>query len=159
MVLKPLQDALDAGDHIWTVIRNTGINQDGKTNGITMPNQEAQAELIQSVYQSAGIDPAETCYVEAHGTGTAAGDPVEAGAIATAMASKRSPDKPLIVGSIKTNIGHSEAASGLAGLIKAAMILQTGIIPPNINFEKPNEKIPLDQWNLKVRLRSQFASR
>ena len=125
------------------------MNQDGKTRGIVFPNQQAQAELIKSVYDEAGLNPAETCYVEAHGTGTAVGDPVEAGAIAKAIAARRSGE--LLIGSVKSNVGHMEGASGLAGLIKTCLVLQNGKIPPSINFEKPNERIPLLKWNLKVR--------
>ena len=148
LILKPLQDAIDAGDTIRAVIRNTGMNQDGKTNGITLPSKDAQEGLIRSVYEAAGLDPLDTSYVEAHGTGTKVGDPIEAEAISCAMATKRA--SPLILGSVKTNIGHLEAASGLAGVIKTTRILETGLIPPNINFEKPNENIPLTDWKLKV---------
>ena len=149
LVLKPLQDALEAGDTVRAVIRATGMNQDGKTNGITLPSKDAQEDLIRSTYEAAGLDPSETAYVEAHGTGTKVGDPVEAEAISCAIATRRS--SPLIVGSVKTNIGHLEAASGLAGVIKTACVLETGLIPPNLNFEKPNENIPLSKWNLRVR--------
>ncbi|KAI9808079.1 MAG: Type I Iterative PKS [Pycnora praestabilis] len=150
LILKPLKDAVAAGDHIHTIIRNTGANQDGKTAGITYPSQDSQARLIQSVYNAARLDPSDTHYVEAHGTGTAAGDPVEAGAIARAMTAERNADHPLIVGSVKTNIGHLEACSGLAGFIKASMVLKTGIIPPNLNYEVPNDQIPLHDFKLKV---------
>ena len=148
LILKPLQNAIDAGDTIRAVIRNTGMNQDGKTNGITLPSKDAQEDLIRSVYEAAGLDPLDTSYVEAHGTGTKVGDPIEAEAISCAMATGR--PSPLIIGSVKTNIGHLEAASGLAGVIKTTRILETGLIPPNINFEKPNENIPLTDWKLKV---------
>lgn len=116
------------------------------------PSSEAQADLIRSVYHTAGLDPDETTYVEAHGTGTAAGDPVEAGAIASVFTVKRTPDNPLLVGSVKSNIGHLEAASGLAAMVKTIFAMEEGVIPPNINFEKPNKDIPLEEWKLKVRL-------
>ena len=148
LILKPLQDAVDAGDTIRAIIRNTGINQDGKTNGITLPSKDAQESLIRTVYTAAGLDPLYTSYVEAHGTGTKVGDPIEAEAISCAMTTGRC--SPLIIGSVKTNIGHLEAASGLAGIIKTVRILETGLIPPNINFEKPNEDIPLTDWQIKV---------
>lgn len=148
LIMKPLQDAIDAGDTIRAIVRNTGVNSDGRTNGITLPNKDAQESLIRSTYAAAGLDPRETAYVEAHGTGTKVGDPIEAEAISRAIATGRS--SPLIVGSVKTNIGHLEAASGLAGVIKTTRILETGLIPPNINFEKPNENIPLKDWKLKV---------
>ena len=150
LVLKPLNHAIRDNDNIRAVIRNTGANQDGKTNGITFPNREAQAKLMRHVYQSAGLDPIETAYVEAHGTGTAAGDPVEAEAIASVFAVERTIDKPVYVGSVKTNIGHLEAASGLAAMVKTIFALEEGVIPPNINFEKPNRDIPLAEWKLKV---------
>ena len=150
LILKPLQDAIDAGDTIRAVIRNTGMNQDGKTNGITLPSKKAQESLIRSVYATAGLDPLDTFYVEAHGTGTKVGDPIEAEAISSAMTIGRG--LPLLIGSVKTNIGHLEATSGLAGIIKTVRILETGLIPPNINFEKPNEDIPLTDWRIKVGL-------
>ncbi|KAI4262763.1 MAG: hypothetical protein L6R42_002068, partial [Xanthoria sp. 1 TBL-2021] len=143
-----LTDAIEAGDTIRAVVRNTGTNQDGQTNGITMPSKDAQESLIRSVYAAAGLEPSRTEYVEAHGTGTKVGDPLEAEALSCAMTSGRS--SPLLVGSAKTNVGHLEAASGLASVIKSIRVLETGLVPPNINFEKPNENIPLVQWNLKI---------
>lgn len=150
LVLKPLDHAIRDGDNIRALIRNTGANQDGRTNGITFPSSEAQANLMRSVYHSAGLDPSETGYVEAHGTGTAAGDPVEAEAIASVFTARRTPDNPLLVGSVKSNIGHLEAASGLAAMVKTIYALEEGAIAPNINFEKPNKDIPLEKWKLKV---------
>ncbi|KAH9897328.1 putative polyketide synthase [Xylariomycetidae sp. FL2044] len=152
VILKPLDAALRDGDPIRAVIRNSVVNQDGRTQGITLPSRQAQEVLIRSAYDSAGIDPATTGYFEAHGTGTAAGDPLEAGAIATVLGAGRPADDPIIIGSIKTNIGHLEGASGIAGLIKAALIVEHGVIPPNLNFEAPNEKIPMDDWNLRIPL-------
>ncbi|KAL8694265.1 MAG: hypothetical protein Q9218_001033 [Villophora microphyllina] len=150
LILKPLDDAVRDGDTIRAIIRNTGANQDGRTNGITFPSCDAQASLIKSVYEAAGLDPAETDYVEAHGTGTAAGDPVEAEALARSLAANRPADKPLIVGSVKSNIGHLEAASGLAAMVKTIMALEADLIPPNYDFQHPNEAIPLEDWKLKV---------
>ena len=150
LILKPLEGAIRDGDHIRAVVRNTGMNQDGRTAGITYPSCEAQIRLMKSVYGQVGLDPSDTAYVEAHGTGTAAGDPVEAEAIAMVFTKDRAPHHPLIVGSVKTNIGHLEAASGMAAIIKAVFALESGIIPPNINFEHPNPNIPLEEWNLKV---------
>ena len=151
IVLKPLEDAIKNGDNIHAVIRHTGTNQDGKTSGPTMPSLEAQESLIKTVYNQAGLDPLDTHYVEAHGTGTAVGDPIEASAIARSLARDRPDDRPLYVGSVKSNIGHLEAGSGLAGIVKACLVLQHGLIPPNINFEKANEEIPFEVWKLKVR--------
>jgi acyl transferase domain-containing protein len=145
-----LADALRDGDSIRAVIRNSGINQDGKTSGITLPSGEAQSSLIASVYKSAGLNPLETTYVEAHGTGTPAGDPIEASALSKVFSPGRPQDRPLHVGSIKTNIGHLEGASGLAGVIKAVLMLENKMILPNTNFEIPNSRIPLDDWRLNV---------
>ncbi|KAL8872489.1 MAG: hypothetical protein Q9174_001891 [Haloplaca sp. 1 TL-2023] len=150
LIVKPLDKALLDGDTIRAVIRNTGVNQDGRTAGITFPSCDAQASLIRSVYETAGLDPTNTDYVEAHGTGTAVGDPVEAEAIARSMTRNRSPDKPLIVGSLKSNIGHLEAASGLAAMVKTIMALEKNVIPPNFDFQTPNEDIPMEKWNIKV---------
>ncbi|KAH8811665.1 putative polyketide synthase [Xylogone sp. PMI_703] len=150
VILKPLEDALRDGDPIRTVIRHTALNQDGKTVGITMPSQTAQEALFRSSYEAIGLDPAETPYVECHGTGTQAGDPLEAGAVASIFGKNRSISNPVFVGSVKTNIGHLEAGSGLAGIVKAAMILEKGMIPPSANFEEPNSKIPLKEWKIKV---------
>ena len=150
VVLKPLAEALKHGDTIRAVIRNTGTNQDGRTNGITLPSSEAQEALMRKVYETAGLDPAQTGYVEAHGTGTPAGDPLEASALSRVFGAGRPSSQPLLVGSIKTNIGHLEGASGLAGLIKTVLMLENNIILPNLNFEKANACIPLDEWKLKV---------
>jgi acyl transferase domain-containing protein len=150
IVIKPLCDALRDNDPIQAVIRETALNQDGKTPTLTSPSQEAQEELIRTCYRNAGLDPLHTSYVEAHGTGTQAGDPVEAGAIGKVFGHGRPSDQPLYIGSVKTNIGHTEAASGLAAVIKAAMAVGKGYIPPSVNFEKPNAKVLLEQWKLKV---------
>ncbi|KAL8657370.1 MAG: hypothetical protein Q9226_001979 [Calogaya cf. arnoldii] len=150
LILKPFRNAVRDGDNIRALIRNTGVNQDGKTDGITFPSCDAQASLIQSVYSAAGLDPSETDYVEAHGTGTAAGDPVEAEAIARSMTKNRPLGHPLVVGSVKSNIGHLEAASGLAAMVKTIIALEEGVIPPNFDFQYPNKDIPLDKWNIKV---------
>ncbi|KAL8676982.1 MAG: hypothetical protein Q9186_006557 [Xanthomendoza sp. 1 TL-2023] len=152
LLIKPLDAAVRDSDNIRAIIRNTGVNQDGKTNGITYPSCEAQIKLMHSVYSAAGLDPTATDYVEAHGTGTAAGDPVEAEAISRVFTDGRSIDAPLIVGSLKTNVGHLEAASGLTGMVKVIYALETGLIPPNINFDVPNPAVPLADWKLKVRL-------
>jgi acyl transferase domain-containing protein/NADPH:quinone reductase-like Zn-dependent oxidoreductase len=145
-----LDEALRNGDTIRGVIRNTGTNQDGKTNGITLPSSEAQENLIRRVYKEAGLEPAKTSYVETHGTGTPAGDPLEAGALARVFGPGRPASQPLLVGSVKTNIGHLEGASGLAGLIKTVLMLENNMILPNVNFEKANPSIPLSEWKLKV---------
>lgn len=154
VIIKRLSSAIRDGDTIRAVVRGTGVNQDGRTPGITLPSQEAQRSLIRETYAKAGLELGQTRYFEAHGTGTAAGDPLEAGAIAATFAEARTKDdgEPLIVGAIKSNIGHLEGSSGLAGLIKTILVLETGNIPPNIWMEKVNPKIPAKQWKLKVRV-------
>ncbi|ESZ94375.1 BcPKS8, polyketide synthase [Sclerotinia borealis F-4128] len=150
IVLKPLEQALKDNDNIRAVIRGSGINQDGKTPGITMPNGSAQESLMKWVYESAGIDPKDTGYVEAHGTGTKVGDPIEATALYNVFGEGRNARNPLFVGSVKSNIGHLEAASGIISVIKTAMMLERGFILPNHDFKTPNEKIPFSKWHLKV---------
>ncbi|KAL2010558.1 hypothetical protein VTN00DRAFT_6365 [Thermoascus crustaceus] len=150
VILKPLETALRDGDPIRAIIRGTGVNSDGRTTGITLPSREAQENLMRSVYKKAGLDPRDTGYFEAHGTGTQAGDPIEMTAIQNVFGPGRHKHNPLIVGSVKTNIGHLEGASGLAGVIKAVLCLEKGLIPPNLNFERPNKRIPIDRWNLKI---------
>lgn len=145
-----MEDALRDGDPIRAVVKNTAINQDGKTQTITSPSQTAQEELIRKCYRDAGIEPSSAAYVEAHGTGTQAGDLVEAGAIAATFGQKRSLEQPLFIGSIKTNIGHLEPVSGFASILKVTLALEKGFIPPSINFEIPNEEIPFEHWNLAV---------
>ncbi|KAH8647456.1 BcPKS8, polyketide synthase [Tricladium varicosporioides] len=150
IVLKPLDQALKDNDIIRSVIVASGINQDGKTPGITMPNGSAQESLMRSVYESAGINPRDTGYVEAHGTGTKVGDPIEAAALHNIFGEDRTARNPLFIGSVKSNIGHLEAASGIISVIKTALMLERGFILPNYDFKQPNEKIPFSKWHLKV---------
>ncbi|KAF8858215.1 ketoacyl-synt-domain-containing protein [Acephala macrosclerotiorum] len=150
VVLKPLDEAIKARDSIRAVIAATGINQDGRTKGITMPSGDAQVALMKSVYEKAHLDPALVGYIEAHGTGTKVGDPIEAKALHEVFGEGRTAKQPLFVGSVKSNIGHLEGASGLVSVIKSAMMLQKGFILPNHNFENGNPKIPFDEWHIKV---------
>ena len=136
------------GDIVRAVVRGTAVNHDGRKQGITLPSSEAQENLIRHTYKTAKIDPADTQYFEAHGTGTAAGDPRETRAIGAVFSTGR--NQPLSVGSIKTNIGHLEGASGLAGIIKATLSLENKTIPPNMHFETPNPEIDFDRWNISV---------
>jgi acyl transferase domain-containing protein len=152
IVIKPLEKAQRDGDYIHSVIRQTAVNSDGKTDGITQPSAVAHERLVRYAYNEVNLDPCETDYVEAHGTGTQAGDPLELKAVGAVFGSTRTERNPVYVGSVKTNVGHLEAASGLAGVIKASLALRKGIIPPNINFERVNEKIPLQKYNLKASL-------
>lgn len=149
VVLKRLSDAIREGNTIRAVIRNTSSNQDGKSPGITQPTKSAQVDLIRKAYAGADIDFASTRYFEAHGTGTAVGDPIEASAISEVFSEFRSAEDPIFVGALKSNIGHLEGAAGVAGLIKAVYVLERGIIPPNLWFEKPNSKILVEKWNFK----------
>ena len=150
VIIKRLDDAIANGDPIRAVVRATALNQDGKTETITTPSQEAQSRLIAECYRRAGLDPAETTYFEAHGTGTPTGDPIEAGAVSSAFTKSRPADAPLLVGSVKTNIGHTETASGLASIIKVTLALEHGLIPPSVNLETLNPKIPFDEYRIKV---------
>ncbi|KAI1873437.1 hypothetical protein JX265_005059 [Neoarthrinium moseri] len=150
VVLKRLDDALRAGDPVRAVIRETCLNQDGKTETITSPSQQAQEELIRKCYRKAGLGLGAVQYFEAHGTGTPTGDPIELGAAAAVFQHSRSAKEPLLIGSVKSNIGHTETVSGLASLIKVALALERGEIPPSINFERPNKRLKLDEWNFKV---------
>ena len=135
VVLKPLSKALKDGNGIWGVVHGTAVNQDGRTATLTAPNGPAQEEVIRTALQRAGVTPNEVGYVEAHGTGTPLGDPIEAGALARVFKGRPT---PLVVGALKANIGHTEAASGLAGLIKAVLCLHHGRAPPNIHCERLN---------------------
>jgi acyl transferase domain-containing protein len=153
IIIKRLRDAIADGDPIRAVIRETVLNQDGKTDTITSPSKEAQEALMRECYSRAGIDPLSTQYFEAHGTGTATGDPIEAAAIAAVfggLGRKATCNDVLRIGSVKTNIGHTEATSGLASVIKVVLAMERGKIPPSINFEKPNPKLQLEEWGLKV---------
>lgn len=132
-VLKTLDRAIAQGDRIHAVITGTGVNTDGRTAGISLPAEAAQRSLLRSVYERAGVAPDAIAYVEAHGTGTEVGDPVEAGALGAALGSRRA--RPLPIGSIKTNIGHLEPASGLAGMLKAMLALEHDTAPPSLHCD------------------------
>ncbi|KZL64051.1 polyketide synthase [Colletotrichum incanum] len=148
VVLKRVSDAIRDGDVIRAVIRNSSTNQDGRSPGITQPTKAGQVALIKHVYSRANLDPSLTRFAEAHGTGTPVGDPIEASALAEIFAPHRSPEEPLYVGALKSNVGHLEGAAGVAAVIKGVLTLESGIIPGNIWFEKRNPKIH-DSWNLK----------
>ncbi|KAJ5893876.1 hypothetical protein N7495_005567 [Penicillium taxi] len=150
LVLKPLHEAVAAGDPIRSVIVNTGVNQDGRTIGITMPNGESQKALMRAVYRQAMINPLEAGYIEAHGTGTGVGDPIEAASLHDVFCEYRPRHEPLLLGSVKSNVGHSEGASGLIGTIKTALMLERGFVLPNCRFQTPREDIPMKEWGMKV---------
>ncbi|RMZ74829.1 hypothetical protein DV737_g5696, partial [Chaetothyriales sp. CBS 132003] len=150
VVLKRLKDATAAGDPVRAVIRETLVNQDGWTKSITSPSQTAQEALMRDCYRRAQLNPLDTQYLEAHGTGTKVGDPIEAGAVVAVFQPGRPASQPLCIGSIKTNIGHTEATSGLAGVIKIVLSMEKHIIPPSVNFNKPNPNVPFESASFKV---------
>jgi len=151
VLLKPLERALADGDTIHAVIAGSGVNSNGHSHGgISVPKTAMQAELLRSVYRRAGIDPRSLAYLEAHGTGTAVGDPIEARALIEAVASGRPVDDPLLIGSVKTNVGHLETASGMAGLFKAILCLKHGAVPRSLHFETPNPAIDFEGGRLRV---------
>jgi acyl transferase domain-containing protein/acyl carrier protein len=150
VILKPLSVAIAAGDTIHCVIRATGSNNDGPSNGLTAPNPEAQEKLLRQVYARAQVELGSVGYLETHGTGTALGDPIEAGAIGAVFAQARAGGPPLLIGSVKTNIGHLEGAAGIAGLLKAILCVSRRSIVPSLHFEQPNPHIPFDALRLEV---------
>ncbi|HMF80137.1 MAG TPA: SDR family NAD(P)-dependent oxidoreductase [Candidatus Acidoferrum sp.] len=148
VLLKRLSQAIEDDDPIQGVILGTSMNQDGHTNGISLPSAEAQARLIQDACKDAGVSPTQIGFVEAHGTGTAVGDPIEAHALAEALCKNRS--TPLPIGSVKTNVGHLETAAGVAGLLKAMLVLKHRTIPASLHFNTPNPQIDFDKLKLRV---------
>ncbi|KAH8698372.1 putative polyketide synthase [Talaromyces proteolyticus] len=150
IMLKRVADAIADGDPIRAVIRGTSSNQDGRTKGMTLPSADAQEQLIQTAYRNAGLSMAETRYVEAHGTGTQAGDKTETEALSRTFSPHRTFSEPLILGSVKANIGHLEACAGLASIIKCVGILETGLIPANPCYKNGNPGIKWREWNLHV---------
>lgn len=148
IILKPLSKAIEHNDDIYALIIGSALNEDGRTGGLAMPNLDAQISALKDAYRDAGIDPNWVTYVEAHGTGTAVGDPTECQSLGSIIGKCK--EKPLIVGSVKSNIGHLEPASGMAGLVKLVLSLKKRVIPPNIHFKTPNPKIDFKGWNLEV---------
>ena len=155
VVLKRLSDALADGDHIQAVVSGSATNQDGHTSGLTVPNGLSQQAVIHQALENGGIDPGSISYLEAHGTGTSLGDPIEVGAIGTVFEKTHSQQQPLIIGSVKTNIGHLEGAAGIAGLIKVVLQLQHQKIAPSLHFNQPN---PYINWSdLPVQVSTQLT--
>ena len=150
VILKPLARALADGDPIYAVIRATAVNQDGRTAGISLPNQASQEANIVDALRLADIRPETVQYVEAHGTGTPVGDPIEAAALGMVYGKARKSGDHCVIGSIKSNVGHLEAAAGIAGLIKTALCLRHRRIPSNVHFENPNPQIAFDDLRLRV---------
>ena len=154
VVLKRLADALADGDRIAAVVVGSAVNNDGHTNGLTVPSATAQQALLARAYDQAGVDPGLVHYVELHGTGTAVGDPVEAAGLGAALGAVATRTAPLLVGSVKTNVGHLEAAAGITGLLKTVLSLQHRQLPASLNFTAPNPDIPLARLNLEVNTRA-----
>jgi acyl transferase domain-containing protein len=144
VVLKKVEQAVADGDYIYGVIKGSGINQDGRTNGITAPSAESQKDLELEVYHNSGIDPISISYVETHGTGTKLGDPIEIEALTEAFGRYTSKKRFCPVGSVKSNLGHTSAASGVASVIKVLLSMKHRQIPPSLHFKEPNEHIDFD---------------
>ena len=149
-VLKRLGDAVRDGDRVLAVVRGSAVNQDGRSNGLMAPNPESQMAVLRSAYADGSVPLTEVDYVEAHGTGTLLGDPIEARALGVVLGRTRQESSPLLVGAVKSNLGHLEAAAGVAGFLKVVLALQHGHIPANANFQTPNPHIPFGDLHLKV---------
>ncbi|MEO6829238.1 MAG: beta-ketoacyl synthase N-terminal-like domain-containing protein, partial [Acidobacteriaceae bacterium] len=149
VVLKRLADAIEDGDRIYAVIRGGAVNHDGASNGIMAPNSESQKRVLREAYKNAGISPGEVQYIETHGTGTPLGDPIEISALVGTMSEGRN-GTPLMLGSLKTNVGHMEAAAGVASVIKAALAMYHGVLPPNRNFREWNPRMPELTFEMEV---------
>ncbi|HEX6361124.1 MAG TPA: type I polyketide synthase, partial [Actinophytocola sp.] len=141
VVLRRLGDARRAGDRILAVLRGSAVNSDGRSNGIMAPNPRAQAALLRRAYANADLSPGTVDYVEAHGTGTPLGDPIEADALRAVLGANRDAERPLLIGSVKSNLGHLEGAAGITGLIKVVLALRHGQLPPSLHFTQPNPRI------------------
>ena len=150
VVLKRLSEAEADGDRIWAVIRGAAVNHGGASVGLTVPNTPALEEVMETALSDAGVSPLEMDYLEAHGTGTSVGDPIEIDAVAAVYGKGRTADRPLLIGSVKTNIGHLESAAGVAGVIKAALVLNRGVIPKHLHFHNPNPSLDWDRLPLQV---------
>ncbi|WP_254813142.1 type I polyketide synthase [Streptomyces cavourensis] len=148
VVLRRLSDALADGDRVYALVHGSAVNNDGATDGLTAPGHEAQAEVLRSAWENAGVAPSSVSYVEAHGTGTPLGDVTEAGALGTVFGPDR--PAPLRIGSAKTNFGHLEAAAGVLGLVKAALAVHHGVLPPSLHFRTPNPRIDFAAERLDV---------
>ncbi|MDF5730186.1 MAG: type I polyketide synthase, partial [Rhizonema sp. PD38] len=150
VVLKRISDAIKDGDNILAVIKGSAVNQDGRSNGLTAPNALSQQAVIRHALENAKVQPAEISYVEAHGTGTSLGDPIEVNSIKDILMQGRSPDQPCWIGSVKTNIGHLESASGIASLIKVVLCLQHKEIPPHLHLTQINPYISIEGTPLSI---------
>ncbi len=156
VVVKRLSDAIADGDRIWGVVRGSAVNQDGASAGLTVPNATAQSKVIEDALLQAGIEPNEVDYLEAHGTGTEVGDPIELNAAVDVYGQGRDAERPLLVGSVKTNVGHLEPAAGVAGLMKVLLSMHRGMIPKHLHFNTPNPRVDWD--NIPVRITSEVTA-
>ncbi|MDT7758456.1 MAG: polyketide synthase 13, partial [Mycobacterium sp.] len=145
LVLKRVADARRDGDEIIAVIAGSAVNHDGRSNGLLAPNPDAQADVLRKAYKDAGIDPRTVDYVEAHGTGTILGDPIEADALGRVLGKGRAADRPVLLGAVKSNVGHLESAAGAASLAKTALALRNDKLPPSINYTGPNPYIDFER--------------
>ena len=150
LVLKRLAEAEADGDRVWAVLRGAAVNQNGPSAGPTAPNGPAQERVIEAALAQAGVAPAEVDYLEAHGAGSALGDPIEVQAAAAVYGNGRQEDSPLLIGSVKTNIGHLETAAGVAGIIKVVLAMQRGVIPRQLHFREPNPNLEWDRLPVRV---------
>lgn len=150
LVLKRLSDAERAGDRVFALVRGTAVRQDGESAGFTAPNGIAQEALMRAALANATLEPGDIQYVEAHGTGTPLGDPIEMASIAEVFGPSHSPQDPLLVASLKTNIGHMEAAAGIGGVVKTVLQLRFGTVFPHLNLDKPSSRIAWDTWPVSV---------
>src|SRR5260370_475521 len=150
LVLKRLRDARRDGDTVLAVVRGTAIGQDGESAGLTVPNGTAQELITRAALANAMLEPGDIQYVEAHGTGTPLGDPIEMGAINDVFGDSHSKAEPLVVASVKTNVGHMEPVAGIGGVIKTILQMKAGTIFPHLNFETPSERIPWDSYTVQV---------
>jgi len=153
VVLKTLAAAERDGDSIYAVIAGTATNQDGRTDSLSQPSETAQMTVARAALHAAGLDGTDVGFVEAHGTGTPVGDPIEARSLGVVFGAGRPVDEPCVIGSVKSNFGHTESAAGIAGLIKATLMVDRGCFVPNLHFERPNPAIPLDELKLRVATR------
>ncbi|MEU5770112.1 beta-ketoacyl synthase N-terminal-like domain-containing protein, partial [Streptomyces asoensis] len=150
VVLKRLSQAVADGDTIHCLLLGSAVNNDGGGESLTAPHRAAQEEVLRLAHQRAATDPADVQYVELHGTGTKVGDPVEAAALGAVVGTAHEPGRPVMVGSVKTNVGHLEGAAGITGLLKTVLSLRHRLLPASLNYETPNPDIPLDRLNLSV---------
>nr|QEO74261.1 Beta-ketoacyl synthase [uncultured bacterium] len=150
IVLKRMADARSGGDRILAAIRGSAINHDGRSSGLTVPSRPAQEELLRAALDDAGLAPSDVGYVEAHGTGTPMGDPIEVAALGSVYGDGRTRETPLLVGTVKSNFGHLEAAAGMAGLVKVILSLRHGVLPPSLHFNEPNPAVPWDELPIQV---------